>query len=1498
MPVSNRQNNSSEAPGLNRYIGQIGTLMSKNFRAVLCRNRMLVVSSALVLPILLSSFFSFAKDLFVPPAKFGIGTAHDVRTLAQAFDEASGSSRSKIVLINNGFYGGNIEAVLDAIARQASDYGPPLTISRLDREDELYTECPSTLRGVTNCYGALVMNSSPTEGHGGIWNYTIRTDAAMWESTIKINVRSSSNMEEIYLLPLQRAVDTVIASLNGNNADPLARNKEMPFTSQTQEERSRKVRELFHNKIINFMGVCFTTTVIWITYHVPGFIAAERESGISQLIDVMMPVPHPWMGPMARIVAYKLSFSAVYAPAWIVGSIILQWGIFVNTSCGIVLTFHILAGFGFTSFSIFMATFFRKARLSGIITILATLLLAVLAQSLAAPNTGLVATLSVLFPPCNYVYFITLMARFEKEHTGAGLLEPPPGSSWEIPGIVLWLLLVIQIFVYLVLAVWNERRCYGTAFKSRKMHMSRRNERSLEEHAVSLVNVTKIYEPSPLSKLCTNFGMTGEWAQPVVAVDRLSFKAARGEIVALLGANGSGKSTTLDAIAGLHQLTSGSISIDGTGGLGIAPQNNVLWDELNVEEHLTIFNSLKAPENRDSGTYITELTKAIDLFSKRKCRAKTLSGGQKHEADLLADSILILDKGTLRAEGSSAQLKTKFGGGYKVRVHKHSGSIRPPAIKGVVRTATAESTTYFAPNSKLVARAIQRLESAGINSFRLSGPTLEDVFLELAGERKKGNPILCADTRATRTLIAEQVAEGEVSTHKPGDQGIKLTEGKPIGNMKQISILFRKRITVFKTNLLLFFVALSLPIVAAAFTSLYVRGKGRTGCSASEQLSSWGTEDPFSWIENNHDISVLVGPLTRLKPSDIRGHFAPTFADLEAAGITIGSGAINNLHFVNTYAEFQQHIRDNRTNIIMGLWLGDDTNAPTVAWVANMFVSSCLMAQQTLDTLLSNTTIATAWSPFDIPLNPAIGDALKLVIYMSVALACYPALFGLYPSTERRTLVRTLQYSNGVRPFPLWTAYLIFDCITVAMASATVACLWSSLSGIWYHLEYTFVVFFLYGVAAALLAYLVSGFAKTPLATFAWAVAYQGLVFLAYLTSHLCVIAYVKVDRIDSVLLMCHFVISALAPIGSAARALFISTNLFATACDGHDISQNPGDFVIGAREDGLRVMHLTKSFGKDAAIDNVTFGVKRGEVFVLLGPNGAGKSTTLSLIRGDLKPDYNGGDVFIEGGSMTVREHLEFYARVRGVSDVEHNVSAILRMVDLEEFESRLGHLLSGGNKRKLSLGITMVGNPAVVLLDEPSSGLDATSRRILWTILAEAANQRSVLLTTHNMEEAEALASRVGILACRMLALGPLDDLRHQFGDTLHVHLVSVSAPRTPDAEMQHIATWIAKYIPSAALETETYHGQVRFSVSVKDVSAASSNSGHQPPAKVPEGRNEEIQSTDLPTANMSGAIGRLVVLLEEHKASLGVQYYSVSPATLDELFLTVVGRHQRSQ
>ena len=99
----------------------------------------------------------------------------------------------------------------------------------------------------------------------------------------------------------------------------------------------------------------------------------------------------------------------------------------------------------------------------------------------------------------------------------------------------------------------------------------------------------------------------------------------------------------------------------------------------------------------------------------------------------------------------------------------------------------------------------------------------------------------------------------------------------------------------------------------------------------------------------------------------------------------------------------------------------------------------------------------------------------------------------------------------------------------------------------------------------------------------------------------------------------------------------------------------------------------------------------------------------------------------------MTAEEHLRFYARARGVANVEHNVDQVLHAVGMAPFKSRLAAKLSGGNKRKLSLGIALMGDPSVLLLDEPSSGMDAASKRVMWRTLSSVSSGRSLVLTTH---------------------------------------------------------------------------------------------------------------------------------------------------------------------
>jgi ATP-binding cassette subfamily A (ABC1) protein 3 len=260
---------------------------------------------------------------------------------------------------------------------------------------------------------------------------------------------------------------------------------------------------------------------------------------------------------------------------------------------------------------------------------------------------------------------------------------------------------------------------------------------------------------------------------------------------------------------------------------------------------------------------------------------------------------------------------------------------------------------------------------------------------------------------------------------------------------------------------------------------------------------------------------------------------------------------------------------------------------------------------------------------------------------------------------------------------------------------------------------------------------------------------------------------------------------------------------------------------------------------------------------------------------------------------TMTVTEHLYFYARTRGVPDPKSSVNAILAATGLARFQTRLASKLSGGNKRKLSLGIALMGDPSVLLLDEPSSGMDAAAKRVMWrTLLGVAAPGRALLITTHSMEEADKLATRVGIMKRKMLALGTVAELGEKYGDAWVVQLVLRSAPQTTTGEMDSVKAWVKSKIPGVEMDKwgtrDGGHGQLRFKV-LK--AAPSSSALSTPPLEKDVGQVSFIDIEPTSAPEIDGIPG-LIQLLESSRNEIGLEYYSVSPTTLDEVFLRVVG------
>lgn len=236
-----------------------------------------------------------------------------------------------------------------------------------------------------------------------------------------------------------------------------------------------------------------------------------------------------------------------------------------------------------------------------------------------------------------------------------------------------------------------------------------------------------------------------------------------------------------------------------------------------------------------------------------------------------------------------------------------------------------------------------------------------------------------------------------------------------------------------------------------------------------------------------------------------------------------------------------------------------------------------------------------------------------------------------------------------------------------------------------------------------------------------------------------------------------------------------------------------------------LVVRHLKKAYGDVQAVDGLDLDVKTGECFGLLGPNGAGKTTTIEICEGLLERDS--GDVELLGMTwendaahlrqklgiqlqdtqlsekLTVAETLRLF---RSFYDAGREVDDVIALVQLEEKKKARIGTLSGGQKQRLAIACAMVGDPELLFLDEPTTGLDPQSRRQLWSLIEEfRAGGRTILLTTHYMDEAEKLCDRVAIVDHgHIIALGTPHDLIESVGDS-----IPAPPPRATSATLEDV-------------------------------------------------------------------------------------------------------------
>ncbi|CAG9334834.1 unnamed protein product [Blepharisma stoltei] len=292
----------------------------------------------------------------------------------------------------------------------------------------------------------------------------------------------------------------------------------------------------------------------------------------------------------------------------------------------------------------------------------------------------------------------------------------------------------------------------------------------------------------------------------------------------------------------------------------------------------------------------------------------------------------------------------------------------------------------------------------------------------------------------------------------------------------------------------------------------------------------------------------------------------------------------------------------------------------------------------------------------------------------------------------------------------------------------------------------------------------------------------------------------------------------------------------------------NWGDNVEKVEEDlekqkengkALLIRNFKKVFGTKTAVEDISLDIYNGQIFALLGHNGAGKTTTISMMCGLIPTTY--GDMKINGNylstdlnkirrslgvcpqhnvlfnDLTPEEHLYLFAIFKGMQDKEEIYKQIkekLSEVDLTAKKDRQSKFLSGGMKRKLSLAMALIADSPIVLLDEPTSGMDLTARRQMWDMLKNNKNNRIIILTTHYMEEADVLADRIAIMSHgKLRCLGSSLFLKKRYGVGYYLTIVKEVGVASK-SHTQSVTDFIRDYIPEASIMSDV-HAEISFQI-----------------------------------------------------------------------------------
>ena len=993
-----------------------------------------------------------------------------------------------------------------------------------------------------------------------------------------------------------------------------------------------------------------------------------------------------------------------------------------------------------------------------------------------------------------------------------------------------------------------------------------------------------------------------------IVVNDLSFNLYEGQCFALLGHNGAGKTTAMNMLTGVLRPdpSSGHSTVYGHSiqnelaatrrSLGICPQQDILFDQLTTREHILFFSLMKnwAQTFSSAEEEADELLKEFKLDDRASHRGAELSGGMRRklstsiavcggskfllldeptagmdplarrefwdllkalqrgrtilltthymdEADVLGDRIAILSGGKLQCLGSSNFLKKRYGSGYKVifslaleeSAQENSASASLELRSDVQRLV--EFTKHHVPGSAFrlsessetriclilpyssllsfsgyFSALDENVETLNVANYGVAMPTLEEVFLRTGG-----------DHDLEHKIASNHCVESAIETCELPDSDASV--------LRQVFGLSMKRINIARNDLGRTIPLVGFPVaIGTAGILLNVFGVlAKPGSYLSSVLMALVIAAGYLPV-----VSIVTEAVVSERVTKLRNVLSVMGCSSLSYWLGTFCGDFILITFSNALLYIVALFCSLAPAPVQGYQKDDDYLEPMISgglflWLLTMSSAQTLAFCYMLSFFLSSPKIAIATMPF-----------------FSIILIFLPVIF-------------TAMFWFGLGPLGADLVYFADVTIPLNMLRGIVVCspigaLAIGIMAISNGCE---------GVQAS--ECVIPPFWQTAVIILSEFIIFSIVIF--------------TVDLRD------------FAPMEEIERSVSGDTEAARLDDDVMQEKEKVSRSQVGTF--ALRLKQLTKFFPSKnvnapplCAVNALSLGIQQGEMFGLLGANGAGKTTALSCTMRVLRP--NSGSIHIKGLSvaksfseaskhlgvvtqhntlwpyLSVEDHLRLFARLRGVAQarLETVVKKTVVQMELGPYKQRLAGQLSGGMKRKLCVAAAIIGEPDVVMLDEPSAGLDPVSRRNLWDTLISTMGSRAVLLTTHSMEEAEALCTRVGIMVeGELKCIGTPQHLKDKFGSGYEVVLQLDPKEGVASHRLDCLSSFVFSLFDNAVL--------------------ISSNGG--------------LLTYRVPLSSMR--ISRAFEALEYNREALGLSDYAVSQPTLEQVFVSTVKQYQ---